>query len=188
VTEGPGNRFSGVSIVTDTSPVEAQVAADQWLQQNFNEQVTPTILTSTAATKPPELTTSIKAVAELIPTMPTPTTTIATTAATAYPYRAKKKTQSTGANDLRLNWPDGLALWERSVSHFTDRYQAIREVADIAYRRRHRTNDPNSRKRFTRYVAAMEEPCRGEAFLRCEGCQACSILREPRHAVHTRVP
>ncbi|KAJ4336385.1 hypothetical protein N0V87_005401 [Didymella glomerata] len=81
------NRFPGVSMITGTSPVQAQLAAEQWLQRTFGEQVTPTISTSTAATKPPELMTSVKAVAEVVPTTPTPTTTTATTATPTGPRR-----------------------------------------------------------------------------------------------------
>ena len=79
------DRFRGVSIVTDTSPIEAQLAADQWLQQNFNEQVAPTNSTSTAPTNSTKLKTSIRAVAEVVPTTPTPTP------ATAIPPGPRRK-------------------------------------------------------------------------------------------------
>lgn len=140
------DRFPGVSIVTDTSPVEAQLAADQWLQQNFNEQVAPTKSTPTATTKPPELKTIVKAVGRR--SCPDDASTDTDNGCNNHPYRAEKRTQSSGANDLWLDWLDwldGVALRERSVSHFTG---IIREVADIAYRSRHRTDDPNSRERF----------------------------------------
>ncbi|KAJ4384809.1 hypothetical protein N0V86_000412 [Didymella sp. IMI 355093] len=64
------SRFPGVLIVTESSPVETQLTADQWLQRNVNDRSTPAISTSATPTKPPELKTSIQSVVEVIPTTP----------------------------------------------------------------------------------------------------------------------